>query len=197
MAELGQTQDPTELVKGKPDAIEENVRVLHARADRAGRAAEGLKAIDTGAWQGPAARAFHDKFSYEPGKWYDAADSLLSAADALDYYASTLRWAQAQAVEATSPSGTRARLQPNKPKPSTTRPRRRRRPIISLRPGSPIPAPQPAKRPRTPSTGRAVSWLKSVTPLLRRSRTPPVGRRSSRVGSMRRATSSPTRALTW
>jgi hypothetical protein len=100
VAELGQTQDPTELVKGKPEAIEENVRALRARADRAGRAAEGLKAIDTGAWQGPAARAFHDKFSYEPGKWYDAADSLLSAADALDYYASTLRWAQAQAVEA-------------------------------------------------------------------------------------------------
>jgi hypothetical protein len=100
VAELGQTQDPAALVQGKPDAIEENVRVLRARADRAGRAAEGLKAIDTGAWQGPAARAFHDKFSYEPGKWYEAADSLLSAADALDYYASTLRWAQAQAVEA-------------------------------------------------------------------------------------------------
>ncbi|KAA9157944.1 hypothetical protein FPZ12_023970 [Amycolatopsis acidicola] len=100
MAELGETQDSTELVKGKPDAIEENVRVLRARADRAGRASEGLKAIDTGAWQGPAARAFHDKFSYEPSKWYEAADSLLSAADALDQYASTLRWSQGQAVEA-------------------------------------------------------------------------------------------------
>ncbi|MGW4489019.1 putative T7SS-secreted protein [Amycolatopsis sp. NPDC004368] len=100
MAELGQTQDPAELVPGKPEAIEDNVRVLRARADRAGRASEGLKAIDTGAWTGPAAHAFHDKFSYEPAKWYDAADSMLSAADALDHYAGTLRWAQAQATEA-------------------------------------------------------------------------------------------------
>jgi hypothetical protein len=68
MAELGQTQDPIELVPGKPEAVEENVRALRTRADQAGRASEGLKAIDTGAWQGPAAHAFHDKFSYEPGK---------------------------------------------------------------------------------------------------------------------------------
>jgi len=100
MAELGQTQVPAELVPGKPEAIEENVRVLRTRADQAGRASEGLKAIDTGAWQGAAAQAFHDKFSYEPGKWYKAADALLTAADALEHYATTLRWAQGQAAEA-------------------------------------------------------------------------------------------------
>ncbi|WP_116201537.1 putative T7SS-secreted protein [Amycolatopsis circi] len=100
MAELGQTQEPTELVKGDAAAIEENVRALRGRADSAGRASDGLKSLDTGAWQGPAARDFHDKFSYEPAKWYTAADSLLSAADALAGYASTLRWAQSQATEA-------------------------------------------------------------------------------------------------
>ncbi|GLY67957.1 putative T7SS-secreted protein [Amycolatopsis taiwanensis] len=100
MAELGQTQDPQQLVPGKPEAIEENARVLHARADRANWAGDGLQEIDTGAWQGPGAQAFHDKFSYEPGKWFAAGDALESAASALDDYASTLRWAQAQAVEA-------------------------------------------------------------------------------------------------
>jgi hypothetical protein len=100
VAELGDTQDPAELVPGKPGAIEENARVLQARADRAGWAAEGLQAIDTGSWQGPAALVFHDKFSYEPAKWYAASDALESAADALNGYASTLRWAQAQAIEA-------------------------------------------------------------------------------------------------
>ncbi|MET8847757.1 putative T7SS-secreted protein [Amycolatopsis sp. NPDC004625] len=100
MAELGQTQVPAALVPGKPEAVEENARVLRARADQAGRASEGLKAIDTGAWEGPAAHAFHDKFSYEPSKWYKAADALLAAADALEHYAITLRWAQGQAAEA-------------------------------------------------------------------------------------------------
>lgn len=100
MAELGETDDPTQLVPGKPEAIEENARVLRARASEAGGAADGLKAIDTGSWSGPAAAAFHDKFSYEPGKWYTAADSLQAAAGALDDYASTLRWAQGQATEA-------------------------------------------------------------------------------------------------
>jgi type VII secretion system ESX-1 substrate len=100
VAELGETQDPRQLVPGKPEAIDENVRVLRARGDRANQAGEGLLAIDTGAWQGPAAREFQDKFSYEPGKWFGAADALSGAADVLAQYADTLRWAQSQAVEA-------------------------------------------------------------------------------------------------
>lgn len=100
MAELGDTQDPTQLVPGNPEAIEENARVLHARSDRANWAGEGLQAIDTGAWQGPAANEFRDKFSFEPSKWFTAADSLTAGANALDDYAGTLRWAQGQALEA-------------------------------------------------------------------------------------------------
>lgn len=100
MAELGETQDSQQLIPGKPDAIEENSRVLWARATRAADAAEGLRAIDTGAWTGPGAGAFHDRFSYEPGKWFAAADSLQVAASALDAYATSLRWAQTQATEA-------------------------------------------------------------------------------------------------
>ncbi|MEV5721470.1 putative T7SS-secreted protein [Amycolatopsis mediterranei] len=100
MAELGDTSDPTALVPGKPEAIEENARVLNARGDLAGQAADGLKAIDTGGWEGPAARAFHDKFSYEPNKWFDAADALHRGGSLLTDYARTLRWAQTQAGEA-------------------------------------------------------------------------------------------------
>ncbi|PRX49203.1 hypothetical protein B0I33_103236 [Prauserella shujinwangii] len=100
MAELGETEDPAALVEGKPEAIEENARVLRARADRATRAGEGLKSIDTGAWSGEAANAFRDAFDYEPVKWIKAGDALTAAADALDGYAATLRWAQGQAAEA-------------------------------------------------------------------------------------------------
>lgn len=49
---------------------------------------------------GPAATEFQDKFSYEPSKWFDAADVLSQSADVLSQYADTLRWAQSQAVEA-------------------------------------------------------------------------------------------------
>ncbi|GAA4669480.1 putative T7SS-secreted protein [Amycolatopsis dongchuanensis] len=100
MAELGGTQDPAALVPGNPEAIEENARVVRARAQRAGSAAEGLQAIDTGSWLGPAAQAFHDKFSYEPAKWFAASDALESGASVLEDYAATLRWAQSQAAEA-------------------------------------------------------------------------------------------------
>lgn len=64
------------------------------------KAGDGLVDIDTGAWTGQAADDFRDKFSYEPNKWYLAADSLATAADALNTYAHVLEWAQQQAGEA-------------------------------------------------------------------------------------------------
>jgi hypothetical protein len=100
MAELGQTEDPRALVPGDPDAVAENAAALRARAKAAGDAGDGLRSIDTGAWSGAAAERFHEKFSYEPGKWFTAADAMQAGAGSLDDYVGTLRWAQGQAVEA-------------------------------------------------------------------------------------------------
>lgn len=100
MAELGETTDPRSLIPGSPDAIVENARVLRGRAQATADTGEGLKRIDTGTWRGPAADAFHDKFSYEPVKWLQAGDSLDTGAVVLEAYAETLRWAQGQAGEA-------------------------------------------------------------------------------------------------
>lgn len=100
MAELGQTQDPRELVRGDPHAIEENVRVLRARGERACDAAVGLRAIDTGSWTGQAATRFHEEFSYTPAQWYEVSDVLVTSGEVLELYAETLRWAQGQAAEA-------------------------------------------------------------------------------------------------
>src|SRR5918911_555288 len=100
MTELGQTSDPLQLIPGDPAAIRGNAQVLQARSGHAEQAGDGLVGIDTGAWTGAAADAFRDKFSYEPNKWYAAADSLATAADALTGYADTLQWAQGQAAEA-------------------------------------------------------------------------------------------------
>src|SRR5882724_5212091 len=100
MPELGETQDPRALVSGVPEAVDENVRVLRGRAEHAEQTAVRLKSIDFGDWRGPAADAFHKKYSYQPNKWFAAADSFDTAADALEDYAATLRWAQNQAGEA-------------------------------------------------------------------------------------------------
>jgi hypothetical protein len=82
MAELGETQDPRAVVPGDPGAIAENAAVLRARARAAGEAGDGLRAIDTGAWSGP------------------AADAMQGGAGALDDFVAALRWAQSQASEA-------------------------------------------------------------------------------------------------
>jgi type VII secretion system ESX-1 substrate len=100
MAELGQTRDPRALVPGDPAAIRANAGTLKTTSDHVEKAGDGLVNIDTGAWTGPAAEDFRDKFSYEPNKWYVAADSLATAADALNMYTQVLEWAQQQAADA-------------------------------------------------------------------------------------------------
>jgi hypothetical protein len=100
MAELGQTHDPQALVPGDVAAIRANAGALKTRSGHVEKVGDGLVNIDTGAWTGPAAEEFRDKFSYEPNKWYVAADSLATAADALNTYAHVLEWAQQQAADA-------------------------------------------------------------------------------------------------
>ena len=100
MAELGETRDPRALVPGDPDAIAANAASLRDRAKDAGDAGDGLRKIDSGSWTGTAAERFHEKFSYEPGRWFTAADAMQAGAGSLDDYVATLRWAQQQAAEA-------------------------------------------------------------------------------------------------
>jgi hypothetical protein len=100
MTELGGTSDPRALIPGDPDAVAGRAGVLRDRARQAGEAGDGLRRIDTGSWTGTAAQRFHEKFTYEPGRWFTAADAMQAAAGALDDYVRTLRWAQGQAADA-------------------------------------------------------------------------------------------------
>jgi hypothetical protein len=100
MAELGQTRYPSQLVPGDPGAIDQNVVAIRGRGQAMEDAANGLKRIDSGAWVGAAGDAFRDKFSYEPGRWFQAGDTFEATAAALANYVETLRWAQGQAGEA-------------------------------------------------------------------------------------------------
>lgn len=98
--ELGQTTEATLLVQGRPDAIAQNAVAIRSRGEAMAQAGDALKDIDSGAWVGDAGEAFREKFSYEPGRWHDAAEAFEATAQALDNYASMLRWAQDEAVEA-------------------------------------------------------------------------------------------------
>jgi hypothetical protein len=101
MAELGETNDPRQLVPGNPAAVTGTANALRTRADALEKAGVGLKRIDTtDGWSGPAGEAFRAKFQGVPGDWLQAADSFTMAANSLDNYRSTLTWAQEQAKHA-------------------------------------------------------------------------------------------------
>jgi hypothetical protein len=101
MAELGESDDPQQLVPGNAGAIGSTARGLRSRGDELGLAGRGLARIDTGdGWSGPAAGAFRAKFQGQPGKWTEAGTCFHQAADALDAYVRTLVWAQDEAAAA-------------------------------------------------------------------------------------------------
>jgi hypothetical protein len=101
MAELGETDDPRQLVPGNSAALATVAQSMRTRANELERAGVGLSRIDTtDGWSGPAGDAFREKFKGQPGSWLQAGDAFLDAADALEAYASTLSWAQGRAAQA-------------------------------------------------------------------------------------------------
>jgi hypothetical protein len=100
-AELGQTNDPKQLVPGDVAAVTDTMWAIRSYGDTLHEAGTGLSKIDTEqGWRGQAADQFRSRFKGEPGKWMEAGDSFHNAADAIDSYATTLNWAQQQAGEA-------------------------------------------------------------------------------------------------
>ncbi|WP_157116467.1 putative T7SS-secreted protein [Nocardia vaccinii] len=97
---LGQTQDPKELVHGDPDSLADVVGKLQTFAKAFEETAQALKQIDSGNWTGQAAEAFHTVYQNHPREWENAADACTNAANALNSFVSVLRWAQGQAAGA-------------------------------------------------------------------------------------------------
>ncbi|MFE2426582.1 putative T7SS-secreted protein [Streptomyces sp. NPDC059373] len=98
--QLGQSEEPKELVHGDAEAIRRTVKHLRKFHAAFENAHSGLSRLDTAHWTGKAADAFREKFDTHPKKWLKAADACGNAADALDRYADTITWAQQQAKEA-------------------------------------------------------------------------------------------------
>jgi RHS repeat-associated protein len=98
--QLGQTNDPKELVHGEAGKIRSTASKLKTFQSGFGEVADGLNRIDTGHWEGAAADAFRAKFSPEPAKWSDAATAMGKASAALESYSGAVESAQSQAQQA-------------------------------------------------------------------------------------------------
>ncbi|MPY50287.1 putative T7SS-secreted protein [Streptomyces acidicola] len=98
--ELGETEDPKELIHGSPEALEARARHLRDFFRAFDSVGQGLRGLDSGGWQGEAGDAFRAKFDMQPKQWLAAADACETAATALEAYADTVRWAQQQAQAA-------------------------------------------------------------------------------------------------
>lgn len=96
-AELGDTDDPTELVPG-------DVAGTKDKADTFRRIADGLAAVQRidseHAWSGPAADAYRKTVRDEQQRWDEAAAAFGKAATALVEHADSLRTAQDAAARA-------------------------------------------------------------------------------------------------
>ncbi|MCX4750427.1 hypothetical protein OG455_33795 [Kitasatospora sp. NBC_01287] len=98
--DLGQTDDPAELLHGDPDELHKNA--LHLRKFQIAfeETHSGLAALDTAHWQGKAGEAFRAKYLEHPQKWADAATACGDAAIAMEDFAHVVAWAQDQAKQA-------------------------------------------------------------------------------------------------
>ncbi|MGW0204828.1 putative T7SS-secreted protein [Streptomyces sp. NPDC003233] len=98
--QLGPDVEPADLIHGKPSTIREKAKHLLVFAMAFEEVGVGMKAVDSGGWQGKAADAFREKFALHPTKWLQAATACQEAAAALNGLADTVEWAQGQAREA-------------------------------------------------------------------------------------------------
>ncbi len=98
--QLGQTNDPRELIHGDAGAIRSAASKLTKFSAAFGETADGLREINSGHWEGAAADAFRAKFAPEPGKWSAASTATGRASGALESYAGAVESAQDQARQA-------------------------------------------------------------------------------------------------
>ncbi|MGW0177286.1 putative T7SS-secreted protein [Rhodococcus sp. NPDC003322] len=98
--ELGQTDDPRELVRGDPAAIGEAVSTLAEMASGIALTGDSLAAIDTAGWTGSASDAFDSVYDKQPGLWRAASDAMTTAGNCLTSWGHAVAAAQARAADA-------------------------------------------------------------------------------------------------
>ncbi|WP_406218287.1 putative T7SS-secreted protein [Streptomyces decoyicus] len=92
--QLGESDDPKELIHGDVAKINESAAHLKDFYTAFERVGQGIRKLDAGSWKGKAADSFHEKFDVHPKQWMRTADACEAAWKALDSYAETVSWAQ-------------------------------------------------------------------------------------------------------
>ncbi|MCX4092710.1 putative T7SS-secreted protein [Nocardia sp. alder85J] len=98
--ELGETDDPTELIHGDPAAIAHVHDLLQQLGDSLEKTGDALRKIDVSDWIGAAAQSFHTEFEKQPKLWWTGADALHKAAGILDTWYHGITAAQGRAADA-------------------------------------------------------------------------------------------------
>ncbi|MGW9429300.1 putative T7SS-secreted protein, partial [Streptomyces decoyicus] len=98
--QLGESDDPKELIHGDVARINESAGHLKDFYTAFERVGQGIRKLDAGSWKGKAADSFHEKFDVHPKQWMRTADACEAAWKALDSYAETVSWAQKKAQSA-------------------------------------------------------------------------------------------------
>ncbi|MET8760504.1 putative T7SS-secreted protein [Lentzea sp. NPDC004782] len=99
-SELGDTDDPVELVPGSVTSLEETANGLHKLSTACQEAHAGMSRLDLGQWTGEAAEKFGSYLAQETPKWRDAAEAFGPVVDALVTYKGAVERAQREAAEA-------------------------------------------------------------------------------------------------
>ncbi|MFJ9818285.1 putative T7SS-secreted protein [Streptomyces sp. NPDC101151] len=98
--QLDETEDPKELIHGDPAKLRATAGHLQNFAKSFGAVASGMQKLDSSEFKGEAADTFRKKFATHQVKWRQAGEACGDAASALENFAHTVEWAQAQAREA-------------------------------------------------------------------------------------------------
>ncbi|MER8161625.1 putative T7SS-secreted protein [Streptomyces sp. NPDC094472] len=98
--ELGQTEEPKELIHGDASKLRSNASQLRGLAKGLAAVGEGLRKLNSHEIKGETADAFRKRVSAEPKKWFQIAHACEQASGALTDVAHTVEWAQRQAGEA-------------------------------------------------------------------------------------------------
>ncbi|MGW5690184.1 putative T7SS-secreted protein [Streptomyces asiaticus] len=98
--ELGQTEEPKELIHGDASKLRSNAAQLRGLAKGLAAVGEGLRKLNSHEIKGETADAFRKRVSAEPKKWFQVAHACEQASGALTDVAHTVEWAQRQAREA-------------------------------------------------------------------------------------------------
>jgi len=93
---------PNFSIDGNPEGIRSRASTMRTKGDSFVSVGDALDRISTDGWTGRAADHFRDEFDSEPSRWREAGNGFITAASALETFASELEDAQRRAREAES-----------------------------------------------------------------------------------------------